>query len=317
MLKLEHHGEFASVGVAVEFGPLRVRAPGLSHGDHVPLLEGLPAQLPDEFMQPGAVVGDPKIRLFGDLVDHVQPEAAHAFVHPPQDHIVDLPADLLIFPVKVRLLHRELVEIVLPHLRHPLPGRAAEDGFHLVGQDSFLPVPPDIIVVIGVVFTFLRFLKPAVLVGGMVQHQVHDDPDVALLRLPDQLFHIFQGPEHRVNVLIIGDIVPVVVLGRPVDRGEPHGVDPQIRQVIQPPDDPRDVADPVPITVLETSGVDLIDHRILPPFSLCSCFIFHDKVLSFVTGCSFSLCIWLGRRQSHPYPACATPSWEILPCRGC
>ena len=99
VLKLEHHGKLASVRIAVKLRVFRVRAPGLAHGDQIPLLERFSGELLDKFMQPRPVVGDFQVRLLGDLVDHVQAEAAHALVHPPQDHVIDFPAQLRILPV--------------------------------------------------------------------------------------------------------------------------------------------------------------------------------------------------------------------------
>ena len=99
MFKLEYHGELASVRIAVQFCIFRVGAPCLPNSDQIPLLEGLSAHLLQKLMEPRTVIGDLSVRLFRDLVDHIQAEPSHAFVHPPEDHIVDLPAHLRILPV--------------------------------------------------------------------------------------------------------------------------------------------------------------------------------------------------------------------------
>ena len=190
MLELEYHGEFTTVRIAVEFCDLCSRAPGLAHRDQITFLECLPAQFPQEFMEPGPVVRDHPVRFLGDLVDHIQPESAHAFIHPPEDHVVDLPAHLRVLPVEIRLLHRELVEIVLIYFRHPLPGRSAEGSFHFVRVLALRAVPPHIIIMVRIVSGFLCLPKPPVFIRSMVEHQVHNDPDIALLRFPDQFFHI-------------------------------------------------------------------------------------------------------------------------------
>ena len=105
VLKLEDHGKFAAIRVAVELCPLRVCSPGFSHGDEIPFLESLPAHLLYKLVKPGTIGRDPKIRLLGDLVNDIQAEPAHALVHPPQDHVIDLPADFLVLPVQIRLFH--------------------------------------------------------------------------------------------------------------------------------------------------------------------------------------------------------------------
>ena len=64
-------------------------------------------------MKSWTVVGDLKIRLLGDLVDHVQAKTANTFVHPPEDHVIDFSSELWIFPVQVRLLYGKLMKIIL------------------------------------------------------------------------------------------------------------------------------------------------------------------------------------------------------------
>ena len=213
VLKLEYHGELPSVGIAVELRVLRVSAPRFTHGDQVALLECLTAHLLQELVESGAVVGDLLIRLLSDLVDHIQTKTSHAFVHPPEDHVIDLPAYPRILPIQVRLFHGKLMEIVLFQFRHPLPCRSAEGRFHIVWEFSLHTVSPHIVVVVWIVFSFLRLQKPSVLVRCMVQHQVHDDPDIPFLRLRDQFLHIRKGSEHGIDVLIIRDVVSVVILG--------------------------------------------------------------------------------------------------------
>ena len=164
VFELEHHGELAAVRIAVELSVLCIGSPGFPYGDQVALLEGLPAHLLKELMESGAVVGDLLIRLFGDLIDHIQAESSHALVHPPEDHIVDLSADLRILPVQIRLFYGKLMEIILLQLRHPLPGRTAEGSSHVIGILSFHTVSPDVIVMIRIIFALLRLQKPSVLI---------------------------------------------------------------------------------------------------------------------------------------------------------
>src|SRR5699024_12302679 len=52
--------------------------PIFAHGDQAAFLEGLGAELPEKFVEPGPVAGDAPVGLLGDLVDDVQPEALHA-----------------------------------------------------------------------------------------------------------------------------------------------------------------------------------------------------------------------------------------------
>src|SRR5699024_6366638 len=115
-------------------------------------------------------------------------------------------------PVQVGLLGGELMEVVLPEGGDVSPGRAAEGCPHLVGQRAGDAVPPDVVVVAGVVPALAGLPEPAVLVAGVVQHQVHQDADATGSGLPDEGAHILHGAEHGVDVLVVGHVVAVVHL---------------------------------------------------------------------------------------------------------
>jgi hypothetical protein len=51
-----------------------------------------------------------------------------------------------------------------------------------------------------------------VLVGGGVDNEVHHELDPAAVELGDQLVESGQCAEHRVDVLVVADVVAVVVL---------------------------------------------------------------------------------------------------------
>ena len=99
MFKLEDHGQFAVVRIAVQFCKLRIGSPGFSHRNQIRFLKGLSAELPQEFMEPGTVVRYLLIRLLRNLIDYIQPEAAYTLSNPPVDHVIDFPAKLRILPV--------------------------------------------------------------------------------------------------------------------------------------------------------------------------------------------------------------------------
>ena len=160
------------------------------------------------------------------------------------------------------------MQVVLPHFRHPFPRGTAEGGPQVVRRGALLTVPPDVVVVVGVVPALLRFEEPGVLVGGVVQNEVEDDADAPLLSFGDEPVHIRERPEHRVDVPVVRDVVAVVCLGTSADRRQPDGVDAQFLQVVEPVDEAGDVPDAVSVRVLETPWVYLIDDSALPPFFL-------------------------------------------------
>ena len=65
----------------------------------------------------------------------------------------------------------------------------------------------------------LRDSVNQVLVGGVVQHQVHNDADVALSGLGDEAVEVSQGAVLRVDILVVGDVIAEVDLRRRIDRG--------------------------------------------------------------------------------------------------
>ena len=134
MLELEHHAQLPAVLGAVFPGALHIGAPRLPYSDQALLDERLPGQLFQELVEPGAVAGDLPVRVLGDLVDDVQPEALHALVHPEADHVVQLPAEDGVLPVQIRLLDGKLVKIVLLQQGDVGPHGAAEYRLHVVGR---------------------------------------------------------------------------------------------------------------------------------------------------------------------------------------
>jgi len=104
------------------------------------------------------------------------------------------------------------------------------------------------------------------LVGGMVDDQIHDDLQPALMGFGEQLVHIFQCAEQRIDVLIVGDVVAVVVLRGFEDRGQPQHIHAEVGEIIEPAGDALQVADAIAVGVLEGARIDLVDHRVRPPW---------------------------------------------------
>ena len=166
------------------------------------------------------------------------------------------------------------MHIVLSQFRNPLPDGTAEAGGQIVGRAALHAVPPYVIIVIWVIFSFQRFLEPEMLVGGMIEHKIHDDADVVLFRFRNQAVHVVEAAEDRVDILIIGDIVTVIFLRGTVNRGEPDGVDAQVLQIVQMFDDTRNITDTVSVGILKSLRVDLIDDCFFPPFVVHVCISF-------------------------------------------
>src|SRR4029453_17041972 len=67
------------------------------------------------------------------------------------------------------------------------------------------------------------------------------------------------------NVLVVGNVVPVVAQGRGVERQEPETVDAETLQVIELLRQTGKVADAVAVAVEEYANVRLIDNRVFVP----------------------------------------------------
>ena len=99
----------------------------------------------------------------------------------------------------------------------------------------------------------------------MVQHQIHDDTDIALLRFGDEPVEVGEGAILRVDVVVVGDVVAEVDLRRGIDGREPDGVDAQALQVVEARGDAIEVANTVAVRVLKAARIDFVDDRVLPP----------------------------------------------------
>ena len=108
-------------------------------------------------------------------------------------------------------------------------------------------------------------LEPGVLVGGVGQHQLGDDPQAPPVGLAQKELEVPEGPVGAVDPPVVGDVVAVVTQRGGIEREEPQGRHPQVLEVVQPGDEPPEVADPVAVGVLERPDVDLVDDGVLVP----------------------------------------------------
>ena len=72
-----------------------------------------------------------------------------------------------------------------------------------------------------------------VLVGGVVHHEVENDPNAMFLRPALELIEVRQRAVHRIDVFVVGNVVSKIHLWRRKARGNRDGVDTQLLQVVQ------------------------------------------------------------------------------------
>src|SRR4029077_6504656 len=78
-----------------------------------------------------------------------------------------------------------------------------------------------------------RPLKPRVLVGGMIDNQLSDDPDAALVGLVEKKLEIMQGAVVRMNAVVIGDVIAVVFQRRRIEGQQPERRDAEVLEKIE------------------------------------------------------------------------------------
>jgi hypothetical protein len=189
---------------------------------------------------------------------HLEPEvhdAQHGFQH------------LRIVEVEVGLVRIEAVPVV--GLRHRVPrpvrplGVDEDDARALV---FLVCVGPDVEVArhrarLGVAGA----LEPRMLVGGMVDHQLGDDPQAALVGGGDEAAHVGHLAVLGMDRAVVGDVVAVVASRRGIERQQPQRVDAQIGDVVELGDQAGEVADAVVVRIEERLHMQLVDDRVLVP----------------------------------------------------
>ena len=111
-----------------------------------------------------------------------------------------------------------------------------------------------------------RALEPRMLVGGVVDDQLGDDPHTARVRRLDEPLHIRQRAVVGMHAAIVGDVVAVVAPRRRVERQQPDRVHAEVGDVVELARSARRKS-PMPslLPIEERLDVDLVDDRVLVP----------------------------------------------------
>jgi hypothetical protein len=99
----------------------------------------------------------------------------------------------------------------------------------------------------------------------VVDHEVGDDPDAAIPCGSHELDEVAEAAEPRVDRVVVGDVIAVVAVRRGIEGHQPEAGDAEAREVVHPPGEPVEVADPVTVSVLEELRVDAVEDGVLPP----------------------------------------------------
>ena len=167
------------------------------------------------------------------------------------------------------------MQVIFIRTRHRLPGAPAEIGTVIAGFFSVLSLPEIKIVRILAFRIRQCLLEPFMLVGAMVDYQIHDDIHTPLFRLRQQLVEIRHGTKFRRNRIIIRYIIALIHKGRLVYGRKPDNVHSQFFQIVQPADHAAQIPDTVSVGIQKAFGVNLICYFIMPPF------FNHNKILPY------------------------------------
>jgi hypothetical protein len=104
-----------------------------------------------------------------------------------------------------------------------------------------------------------------VLVRGVVDDEVGDDPDAAVACRVDELHEVAHAAKPGIDGVVVGDVVSVVPVRTGIERHQPDAGDAEPGEMVDPMLEPGKVADPVAIAVLEGFDVETVEDRVLPP----------------------------------------------------
>ena len=181
---------------------------------------------------------EPEADRLGDLVPHARVGDVQVGLVPVEDVLEVLLGALVVLP-DARFLTREdrglllLRRFVAPHVEvAERRGAAASSGD-----------------------------EPRMLVGGVIDDQVDDHPHTAVLRGADHLDEVAVVAQPRIDAVEVADVVPVVAIGRRVERHEPQAGDAEIGEVVDASGKAREVADAVVVAVHVGLDVEAVDDR--------------------------------------------------------
>lgn len=149
-------------------------------------------------------------------------EAVDAHLEPVTTHIEYRCANLRIVVVQIGLLTQEVVEIILPAPRLPLPGRSPENRYPVIGRRTvLLCVRPNVPVGLRVIFSHPAFEKPHVLIGRVAQNLVHENFEPALVSCIEQSAEVLHRSKKWIDLKIVGDVVAEIQHRRLDERRDP------------------------------------------------------------------------------------------------
>jgi len=107
------------------------------------------------------------------------------------------------------------------------------------------------------------------LVGGVIEDQVGNDPQATPVSLVEHGFEVIQRAIVGMDAVEIGHVIAIVEQGRGVDGQQPNTVYPQFLQVIELLDQALEITMTIAVAIEEGPGIQLIEDRVFVPGCVC------------------------------------------------
>ena len=103
------------------------------------------------------------------------------------------------------------------------------------------------------------------LIGGVVDDEIDDDADAALPAAMGEFDEVAERAVARIDAVIVGDVVAVVLAGRRLKRHQPDRGDAEPVQIVEPPQQALEIADAVAVGIHIGADGQAIDDAVLVP----------------------------------------------------
>jgi hypothetical protein len=87
--------------------------------------------------------------------------------------------------------------------------------------------------------------------GSVIGNEIQNESEPSPMRLGNQSVEIREAPEDPRHIAIICDVISKIRHGRRINRRNPDSVDAKGYNMIQAPNNPREIADSIPIAILK------------------------------------------------------------------
>ena len=172
--------------------------------------------------------------LLEEVRHGVETEAVQPDVEPETQHLEHRLLHLRVLVVQIRLVAEEAVPVVLAALGVVRPvGRLRVDEDDARVGVQVRVVTPDVPVAPRVVLAQPGLLEPRVVGRGVVDDEIDDDADPALVRGLDEGAEVLDRAVVGVDAVEVGDVVAAVAERRGVEREQPDAVDAEPLQVVE------------------------------------------------------------------------------------